>query len=234
MRARTPGEPETNTRLHRGTGVGVRGHPDHCPGVHERGVQCGERGLLRGHDSSEPAFEEPGIVLDHVGDVLDPHPGRWCMEVRELPVVASVDEDEAGGGAAFRHVLAGTAGGRGAGGGHGEVERAPLDGGYVRVLPVLVARRGKARARECVDACAAHAAEPPEMMTGERRLALGEGVDVPGGRGRGVVHAPGAVSRTHSKPRDSSSRARSRPPETVMRPPLRTWTRSGTMKSSMR
>ena len=56
--------------VHGGVGDRPRGGPDHRAGVHERGVERGERALLRAHDPREPVLEERGVACEGAGEVL--------------------------------------------------------------------------------------------------------------------------------------------------------------------
>ena len=71
-------------------------------GIHERSIERGERGLLRGHDLREPAFEELAVVFEGAGEILDLDSARQCPGVRELVVDTPVDEYEARRGATIQ------------------------------------------------------------------------------------------------------------------------------------
>ena len=113
--------------MQRRAGDRLRGDPDRRTGIHERGIERGERGLLRGHDFREPAFEELAVVFEGAGEILDLDAARQCPSVRELVVDTPVDEYEARRGATIQESSHNAGAGRGAGR-RREVERALLDG----------------------------------------------------------------------------------------------------------
>ena len=214
VRALAPLCPGDEDEVHGRIGDRPRGGPDHRAGVHERGVQRGERGLLRAHDPREQTLEERGVAFEARGKSSTVTPGGNASRFESPGSSRPSTMTRRGAPPPSRNaplmplppgsvplaplpsrsrppsalLLPGAA--RGAAPVPSRSNARFSMGRHVRVLPVLVAWRREARTRERIGRRAPHVAQPRQIVAGQRRFAPGERLGVPGRRCRRVRSCP--------------------------------------------